>query len=129
MMPMVPLISLVLGYLLLTGWARGVVLPAHIVTGFLISIWLAKLSIVAITKKIIGLGIAGVAAAVLLPVIGFWQVPLASSMSLFILFGHVFAAIICCVLAEILVDKVTQQAPSASRPSEFAAPCPRSLEK
>ncbi len=52
-------------------------LEAHMGFGFLITLLLAALAVVALVKRVYGLGALGLIAAVLLPVIGMRQFPLA----------------------------------------------------
>lgn len=52
-------------------------LEAHIGLGFLVALILAVLSIVALAKRVVALGVLGLIAAVLLPVVGLRQFPLA----------------------------------------------------
>ncbi|MGE5111860.1 MAG: hypothetical protein ACM3JB_13445, partial [Acidobacteriaceae bacterium] len=52
-------------------------LASHMAFGFLIAIMLAVLAVIALVKRAFALGLLGLCAAVLLPVIGLRQFPLA----------------------------------------------------
>ncbi|MDT8066563.1 MAG: hypothetical protein ROO76_00190 [Terriglobia bacterium] len=70
------LVAIVLGILIWLGTFPQV-LPSHIGIGFLIALSMGILAIIAIAKRIFALGVLGIAAAILLPVIGLRQFPLA----------------------------------------------------
>ena len=102
--------SIILGLLLFTGWAKVEVLPAHIVLGFVIAVLLAVLAIIVLVKKkAMGLGIAGLAGAILLPIIGLLQLPRSAPMSARpVQYVHIFFALACFVMAEMLADKLRE---------------------
>lgn len=70
------LAAIVLGIMIWLGTFPQL-LTSHIGIGFLIAIMLAILAVIAFVKRIFALGILGLCAAVLLPVIGLRQFPLA----------------------------------------------------
>ncbi len=70
------LATIIFGIMIWMG-AFPQLLASHIAIGFLIAIMLAVLALIALVKRVFALGILGLAAAVLLPVIGLRQFPLA----------------------------------------------------
>ena len=68
------LAALVLGTLLWTG--RQPLLAPHIGCGFLVAILVFVLAVIALIRKALIPGILGVVFAMLLPVVGFMQLPL-----------------------------------------------------
>ncbi len=52
-------------------------LPSHMGLGFLIALSVAVLAVIALARRVVGLGILGLAAAVALPAVGLKQFPLA----------------------------------------------------
>ncbi len=70
------LVTIVFGIMIWLGTVPQL-LSSHIAFGFLIAITLAILAVIALVKRVFALGILGLIAAVLLPVIGLRQFPLA----------------------------------------------------
>jgi hypothetical protein len=70
------LVAIVFGIMIWLG-SFPQLLPSHIGIGFLFALSLGILAIIALAKRILALGILGLAAAILLPVIGLRQFPLA----------------------------------------------------
>jgi hypothetical protein len=94
----VGLISIILGALV---WAeRSQLLAAHIAAGFLISMAVFVLAIAALLKKAVVPGILGVVIAVLLPVIGFLQLPLTFHSMRLIQVLHIMVALSIIGVAE-----------------------------
>lgn len=69
------LVAIVLGTLL---WTTGHApyLGPHIGVGFFVAAVVFVMSVIALTKKAVGPGIAGVVLSLLLPMVGFMQLPL-----------------------------------------------------
>ena len=80
-------------------------LPSHIGLGFLIALSLAVLSIVALARRVFALGLLGLVAAILLPVIGLRQFPLA-----FRHLGPIQVAHVIVVFAALGIAESTYQA-------------------
>jgi len=98
------LASIVLGALL---WAEHTqLLSAHIGIGFLVSIAVFILSVVALTKKAVVPGILGVIFSFLLPVIGFLQLPLTFHSLRLIQVLHIMLALCIIGLAERLYSAI-----------------------
>ena len=92
------LVSIVLGGLV---WAEHAqLLSAHIGVGFLVSIAVFVLAVVAMIKKAILPGILGVVFAFLLPVIGFLQLPVTFHTLRMIQVLHIMLALCIIGLAE-----------------------------
>jgi hypothetical protein len=70
------LVTIVFGVMIWLG-SFPQLLSAHIAIGFLIALMIAILAVIALSKRAFAFGILGLAAAVLLPVIGLRQFPLA----------------------------------------------------
>ncbi len=70
------LVAIVFGILIWVGTFPQL-LPSHIGIGFLIALCVGILAIIALAKHIFALGVLGLTAAILLPVIGLRQFPLA----------------------------------------------------
>lgn len=98
------LTSIVLGVLV---WAERVqLLSAHIGVGFLVSIAVFVLAVVALTKKAVLPGILGVVFAILLPVIGFMQLPVTFHTLRMIQILHIMLALCMIGLAERLYSAI-----------------------
>jgi tetrahydromethanopterin S-methyltransferase subunit E len=69
------LVSIVFGVMIWLGTFPQL-LPSHIGLGFLIALTLGVLSVIALAKRVFALGLLGLIAAVLLPVVGLRQFPL-----------------------------------------------------
>jgi hypothetical protein len=92
------LAAIVLGALLWTG--RQQYLSPHIGGGFFVAMVVFVLAVIALTKKAVVPGILGVALAVLLPIIGFMQLPLTSHMMGAIQVAHIIFALATIGVAE-----------------------------
>jgi hypothetical protein len=92
------LAAIVVGALLWGG--REHLLASHIGLGFCVASAVFVLAIVALTKKAVVPGILGVVFAVLLPLIGFMQLPLASHTMRAIQVLHIFLALAIIGVAE-----------------------------
>lgn len=98
------LASIILGALL---WAeRQQLLQAHIGLGFLVSIAVFILSVIALTKKAVLPGILGVVGALLLPVIGFMQLPLTFHTMRAVQVVHIMVALSIIGIAERLYSAI-----------------------
>jgi hypothetical protein len=92
------LIAIVLGALLWTG--RQALLTSHIACGFLVAIVVFVLALIALTKKAVIPGILGVVFAVLLPLVGFMQLPLTFHTLGAIQVAHIVLALLIIGVAE-----------------------------
>jgi len=98
------LASIILGALL---WAEHQqLLGAHIGIGFLVAIAIFVLSVIALTKKAVLPGILGVVFAVLLPLIGFMQLPLTFHTMRAIQVVHIMVALSIIGLGERLYSAI-----------------------
>ena len=98
-------VELVLGVLLAT--ARLQFLQVHIGLGFLVAICVASLAIMACAKRMLGIGVASLFFAILLPVTGFKQFPLRFGSSIgLIQIVHVVVALAAVGLAEALHSRI-----------------------
>ena len=98
------LASIVLGALV---WAEHVqLLSAHIGLGFLVSIAVFILAVVALTKKAAVAGSLGVILALLLPVIGFLQLPVTFHSLRLIQILHVIVGLCIIGVAERLYSAI-----------------------
>ncbi len=70
------LVAIIFGIMIWLGTFPQL-LEAHMGLGFLISLSLAVLSILALARRVLALGLLGLIAAVLLPIVGLRQFPLA----------------------------------------------------
>jgi len=94
----VGLISILLGALV---WAdRAQLLAAHIAAGFLVSMAVFALAVAALLRKAVVPGVLGVVLAVLLPVIGFLQLPLTVHSLRLIQVLHIMVALSIIGVAE-----------------------------
>jgi hypothetical protein len=94
----VGLAAIVLGALL---WAGGKqYLGPHIGSGFLVAMVVFVLAVLALLKKAVVPGILGVVLAVLLPVLGFLQLPLTFHSMRAIQIVHIFVALAIIGVAE-----------------------------
>ncbi len=94
------IVSIVLGVLL---WAGQNFLGAHIGVGFLITAILLVLSLLAFAKKAVPLGIVGLVLVVLLPIVGFKQLPLVFGEGVrLIQVAHVIVVLLALGVAEAL---------------------------
>ena len=102
------LAAIVLGGLL---WLTGhqPYLGPHIGIGFCIAMLVFVMSVIAATKKAVVLGLVGILLAVLLPLIGFMQLPLVFHSMGAIQAAHIFVALSVIGIAERL-HSVIQQA-------------------
>lgn len=94
-------------------------LQSHIAFGFLIAIMLGMLAVIALVKRVIALGILGLCAAVLLPVIGLRQFPLA-----FRHLGPIQVSHVIIVFAALGIAESTYQAIRRTYQSTKAAGTP-----
>jgi hypothetical protein len=92
------LIAIVLGALLWTG--RQALLTSHIACGFSVAIVVFVLALIALTKKAVIPGILGVVFAVLLPLVGFMQLPLTFHTLGAIQVAHIVLALLIIGVAE-----------------------------
>lgn len=90
-------------------------LPSHIGIGFLIALTLGVLSVLALAKRVFGLGVLGLIAAVLLPVVGLRQFPLA-----FRHLGPIQVAHVIVVFAALGIAESTYQAIRRANPNAQA---------
>jgi hypothetical protein len=98
------LASIVLGALV---WAEHMqLLAAHIGIGFLVSIAVFILSVVALTKKAVVPGSLGIIFSLLLPVIGFMQLPVTFHSLRLIQVLHIMLALCIIGLAERLYSSI-----------------------
>ena len=95
---MLAVVALILGVMLWTGNAG--MLQGHIGVGFLVSIAVFILSIMAILNKAIGIGVAGVVFAFLLPLVGFLQLPATYHTLRLIQVIHVMVGLMALGIAE-----------------------------
>jgi len=103
-------VAIVLGIAVSTG--RGLpLLNAHIGLGFLVAFCLLLLAIIALTRGMFGLGVAGLLVAILLPVVGFLQFPLKFGASLGgAQIGHVVIVLASLGIAEALAGGIRRRA-------------------
>lgn len=94
----VGLAAIVLGVLVWAGRERLV--AAHIGSGFAVAMVVFVLAVIAMTKKAVVPGILGVVFAVLLPLVGFMQLPLTSHGLRAIQVAHIFIALAIIGIAE-----------------------------
>jgi len=92
------LAAIVLGALLWTG--RQPLLAPHIGCGFLVAIPVFVLALIALLRKAVIPGILGVLFAVLLPVVGFMQLPLTFHALGGIQVAHIILALLTIGVAE-----------------------------
>ena len=98
------LASIVLGALV---WAEHMqLLAAHIGIGFLVSIAVFILSVVALTKKVVVPGSLGIIFSLLLPVIGFMQLPVTFHSLRLIQVLHIMLALCIIGVAERLYSAI-----------------------
>lgn len=98
------LLSIILGLLLWSGSAKF--LASHIGGGFLVSALVFVLAIIGILKKAVVPGVLGVILAVLLPVVGFKQLPLVFHSFGAIQIAHVIVALAVIGVAESLYGAI-----------------------
>jgi len=92
------LAAVVLGALLWTG--RQPLLAPHIGCGFLVAILVFVLAVIALIKKAVIPGILGVVFVVLLPLVGFMQLPLTFHTLKAIQVAHIILALLTIGVAE-----------------------------
>jgi hypothetical protein len=95
------LVSIVLGILIWTGQMPNL-LGAHIALGFIITLLLVILAILALVKRAFPLGLLGLVAAIALPWIGFRQFPLSFMHLGAIQVAHILVVIAVLGIAESL---------------------------
>jgi hypothetical protein len=98
------LAAIVVGALLWAG--RKPYLGPHIGLGFCVATVVFILAVVALTKKVVLPGILGVVFAVLLPVLGFLQLPLTFHTMRAIQVVHIFIALAIIGVAERLYGAI-----------------------
>ncbi len=94
-------------------------LQSHIAFGFLIALMLGMLALIALVKRIFALGVLGLCAAVLLPVIGLRQFPLA-----FRHFGPIQVSHVIIVFAALGIAESTYKAIRAADQNKEATGTP-----
>jgi hypothetical protein len=103
------LVSIVLGVLIWTGQSPNL-LGAHIGIGFTITLLLVILAVLALAKRAFLIGLLGIAAAVVLPWIGFRQFPLSFQHLGAIQVAHILVVIAALGIAESLHAAVRKTA-------------------
>lgn len=98
------LAAIVLGAMLWTGGRQY--LASHIGSGFAVSTVVFVLAVIAMTKRAVVPGILGVVLAVLLPLIGFMQLPLTFHTMRAIQVVHIFLALAIIGVAERLYGAI-----------------------
>jgi hypothetical protein len=98
------LAAIVLGVLLWGGSER--LLASHIGSGFLVAMVVFVLAVVALTKKAVVPGILGVILAMLLPVVGFMQLPLTFHSLRAVQVAHFVLALVTIGVAERLYSAI-----------------------
>jgi len=92
------LAAIVVGALLWSG--RPALLGPHIGIGFAVAIVVFIMAVMALMRKAIGVGVAGIVLACLLPVVGFMQLPLTFHGLSLVQVVHVMIGLVAIGLAE-----------------------------
>lgn len=112
------LAAIIIGIMIWLGTYPNL-LEAHMGFGFLISLMVGILAVIALAKKVFALGILGLCAAILLPVIGMRQFPLA-----FRHLGPIQISHLIVVFAALGIAESTYRAIRATQPNTKATGTP-----
>ena len=99
------LAAIVIGGLLWMN-AHEPYLKPHIALGFCVVVLVFVMGVIAVTKRAVGLGIAGILLALLLPMVGFMQLPLLPRAMGAMQVAHIAVALCVIGLAERLYSVI-----------------------